>query len=145
MKSEKTKFMSIIDTKAIQGYDPVYYISKDGLIYRDNHKMSPANNGTGYYQIKLRKNKKRYTKYVHVLVWETFVGKIPKGYEINHIDHDKSNNSLSNLELVTHSQNIHKAVLYHGYFGSMNRPKNMSTPSQAKSTLLEGVETTGEV
>lgn len=133
------------NTKQIEGYDPVYFISKDGSVYRENHKMSPVNNGTGYYHVKLRKDKKRYVKYVHRLVWETFNGRIPEGYEINHIDHDKSNNSLDNLELVTHSQNIHKAVLYHGYFGSMNRPKNMLTPSQAGSTLPEGVETTGEV
>lgn len=131
--------------KQIEGYDPVYFVSEDGSVYRENHRMSPINNGIGYYQVKLRKSKKRYARYVHVLVWETFRGKIPEGYEINHIDHDKSNNSLSNLELVTHSQNIHKAVLYHGYFGSMNRPKNMLTPSQAGSVLPEGVETTGEV
>jgi len=39
------------------------------------------------------------------LVWEAFNGKIPAGLEIDHIDRDKHNNTLSNLRLVTHSEN----------------------------------------
>jgi len=45
-------------------------------------------------------------KYVHRLVYETFVGAIPNGYEINHKDGNKVNNELSNLELCTHKDNI---------------------------------------
>ncbi len=131
--------------KSIEGYDNVYTIDTEGNVYRENKKMKPTNNGIGYYQIKLRHNKKRYNRYVHRLVWITFNGSIPEGYEINHIDHDKSNNSLLNLELVTRSGNMKKAFQKYGYFGSMNRPKNMPTMSQAKSTLLEGAETNGEV
>ena len=106
--------------KEIQGYDPVYSIDEQGNIYRSGKKMFPVNNGIGYYQIKLRRNGKRYHRYVHSLVWEAFNGKVPKGYEINHIDHDKSNNSLTNLELVTHSENLKKAVEKHGHFGFLN-------------------------
>lgn len=131
--------------KSIQGYDNVYFADDLGNIYRNNHKMAAINNGLGYYQIKLRLNGKRFVRYVHRIIWETFNGKIPSGYEINHIDHNKSNNKLSNLELVSHSENLKKAVQKYGYFGSMNRPKNMRTLSQAESTLSEGAETTGEV
>lgn len=45
-------------------------------------------------------------RYVHRLVWETFVGEIPKGYEINHKDGNKANCALNNLELTSHSDNI---------------------------------------
>ena len=93
MKSEKAKLL-----KDITNYDEIYKITTEGDIYRGNQKLSPINNGLGYYQIKLRKNGKRVNKYVHRLVWETFNGNIPNGYEINHIDHDKSNNSLANLK-----------------------------------------------
>ena len=131
--------------KSIKGYDEVYSVDENGDIFRNDVKMSPINNGVGYLQIKLRRNKKRFNRYVHRLVWEAFNGEIPKGFEINHIDHDKSNNSLSNLELVSHSENLKKAFKKHGYFGSMNRPKNKRILSQAGSTLSEGAETTGEV
>ena len=107
--------------------------------------MKPYDNGIGYIQVKLRRNGKRFNRYVHRLVWEVFKGPIPDGYEINHIDHDKSNNSLKNLELVTHSVNLKKAFKKYGYFGSMNRPLNMRILSQAEGTPSEGAETTGGV
>ena len=40
---------------------------------------------------------------IHVHVWETVNGKKPNGYDIHHIDFDKANYSLDNLELVTGS------------------------------------------
>lgn len=38
---------------------------------------------------------------MHRFVWLCEKGEIPKGYDIHHIDHDKGNNDISNLELVT--------------------------------------------
>jgi hypothetical protein len=49
-------------------------------------------------------NKKRYK--LHILVWKIFRGDIPKGFQVGHIDNLKINNRLSNLELMTPSQNI---------------------------------------
>lgn len=40
-------------------------------------------------------------KRMHIYVWEKHNGKIPKGYQIHHIDGDKENNSIENLQLVT--------------------------------------------
>ena len=130
--------------KEIPEYNNIYFADIYGNIYRQNKLLKPVNNGNGYFQIKLRKNHKRKAYYVHRIVWETFKGKIPNGYEINHIDQDKSNNCLSNLELVSHSENMHKSFLKYGYYGSMRKPKTL-TLSQAKSTLFEGAETTGDV
>lgn len=45
-------------------------------------------------------------RYVHRLVYETFVGDIPQGMEINHKDGNKLNNALYNIELSTHQDNI---------------------------------------
>lgn len=42
----------------------------------------------------------------HKVLWEHFNGKVPDGFELNHIDENKHNFKISNLELVTHSQNI---------------------------------------
>lgn len=46
---------------------------------------------------------------IHRLVWETFKGEIPEGMVIDHIDGNRSNNSLSNLRLVTQSENMDNA------------------------------------
>lgn len=47
---------------------------------------------------------------VHRLVWSAFRGPIPEGLEINHKDFDRTNNRLSNLELMTPSQNVMYSV-----------------------------------
>ena len=44
--------------------------------------------------------------YIHHLVYKTFVGEIPEGLEIDHIDCNPANNHLSNLRLITKQQNI---------------------------------------
>lgn len=47
---------------------------------------------------------------VHRIVVETFLGEIPKNYEVNHIDGCKTNNRLNNLEIVTKSENQKHAI-----------------------------------
>jgi predicted transcriptional regulator len=46
------------------------------------------------------------TRWIHREVVKLFVGPIPEGYEVNHIDGNKSNNRVENLEIVTHQQNV---------------------------------------
>ena len=45
--------------------------------------------------------------YEHRLAWLLVYGPIPEGMEIDHIDHNPSNNRISNLRLVTKSGNRH--------------------------------------
>lgn len=72
---------------------------KTGLIVRGSER-------NGYLRITIRN--KQYS--IHRLVWETFNEPIPEGYYIDHIDGDKSNNALSNLRLVTQSDNMKNAM-----------------------------------
>lgn len=46
---------------------------------------------------------------VHRVMWETFVGPIPEGMQIDHINGDKTDNRLENLELVTCKENVRRA------------------------------------
>lgn len=87
-----------------------YYASKDGEIYNMSKKTKMRFESAGnYYRVQCYYNLggKHYS--VHRMVWESFNGPIPAGYEINHIDGNTHNNSLSNLELVTHKENCQKA------------------------------------
>jgi hypothetical protein len=49
-------------------------------------------------------------RYVHRLVAEAFIGPIPEGMAVNHLDGDKTNNKVSNLEIITASANSKHAV-----------------------------------
>jgi len=64
----------------------------------------------GYYQIRLfnKDNPKGKLYYIHRLVWETFKGEIPTGYEIDHKDSNTFNNTIENLQVLTHRENNHK-------------------------------------
>lgn len=62
---------------------------------------------TGYYQC----NTRGLRAYAHRYVWEREYGPIPDGHAVHHVDHDKSNNAVENLQLMSlsdHSQ--HHAV-----------------------------------
>ena len=54
----------------------------------------------------------RFTKYLHRVLAEVKFGAIPAGYHVHHIDGNKTNNSASNLEIVspkTHCQRHREA------------------------------------
>ena len=54
---------------------------------------------TGYYLT--TKNNFRSGRRLHRVVWEFYNCAIPKGYDVHHIDHDKGNNDISNLKLIS--------------------------------------------
>jgi hypothetical protein len=66
---------------------------------------------TKYYKVGLYKKGKRTTRQTHSLVLETFLGKIPKGLEINHKNGNTRDNRVENLEYVTHQYNMHHASI----------------------------------
>ena len=53
------------------------------------------------------KKKKPYLE--HRVIWEKHNGKIPKGLEIDHINHDRLDNRIENLRLVTKQENQRNA------------------------------------
>lgn len=92
--------------KEIVGFSD-YMVSDNGNIWSVKSKrwLKPQKNNSGYYTIGLSVSGNVTKKLIHRLVWETFIGIIPDGLEINHKDEDKSNNQLSNLELLSHKEN----------------------------------------
>lgn len=58
---------------------------------------------TGYY-LSSKKTDIGKRERLHCFVWRMNYGDIPKGYNIHHKDHDKSNNEIDNLELLSVSE-----------------------------------------
>ena len=84
------------------GYYQTLKCYKNGDIFsRFGRKLAQCDNGKGYGRVKIRGKQIM----AHRIIWQAFNGPIPKGLEINHKDSNKKNNALSNLELVTKSQN----------------------------------------
>lgn len=92
---------------------PLYLVSTYGRIM--NHKtkrlLKPAKKPAGYLQVSLWKNNKGYTKDIHQIVYTSFTKDFDlSGYVINHIDGDKTNNKLTNLEKITYKENNLHAI-----------------------------------
>lgn len=84
-----------------------YEIDEDGNIKSLYHNiiLKQFDNGKGYKSVCLYKNGETHRLYVHQLVGLTFLNKPNGKYEINHIDGNKNNNNVKNLEWVTKSYN----------------------------------------
>lgn len=106
--------------KDIPGYEGLYQASNHGRILalprkvknRFSYKITEhcflkPIDCRGYSQTRLYKNGKGKTFKFHKLIMMAFRGK--SDLEINHIDGNKKNNNLSNLEYCTRSQNIKHA------------------------------------
>lgn len=98
--------------KKIPNYS-LYEVSNKGNIKTKNWKntkttaiLKPVLDKNGYLRTVLIRDDGKYTTIkVHRIVCSAFLGNIV-GLEVNHKDGNKSNNDISNLELVTHSENI---------------------------------------
>jgi hypothetical protein len=101
--------------KPVNGYEGLYEINESGTV-RSLHKakhgyiMSQRIDRGGYYTVRLAKpNMKSCTVYVHRLLGYAFIPNPDNKPIINHRDGNKLNNSLDNLEFVTHSENMKHA------------------------------------
>ena len=91
---------------------PKYEINTNGDIRnsRTGRILKPSD-VKGYKQVALYdEHGKRHHRYVHDLVAETFIENVDNKPQVNHIDCDKSNNSINNLEWCTCKENIQHAV-----------------------------------
>lgn len=80
-----------------------------GKIINKEKIISQCTNNHGYKQVCLHKNNKRSTKKVHRIVAELFIPNPENKPEINHINGDKTDNRVENLEWCTGSENVNHA------------------------------------
>ncbi len=121
--------------KDINGYDGIYQVSNIGNVRSLGFEWVLNNGGKHKRGIRLLKNTTHHPKgyryvmlyskdgsrkshSIHRLVITAFKGN-PKNYpQINHIDGNKSNNDLSNLEWCNNSQNQ-----IHAFLHGLNKPR----------------------
>lgn len=101
--------------KPIPGY-PNYEVSNWGRIFivkngtRVEKLPRPCNNRERYLNIRLWNNGQKKKICVHNLVAKVFLGEIPEGYVVDHINNNPSDNYVTNLQIVTVAENGKKAA-----------------------------------
>lgn len=99
--------------KPIIGFDGVYEVSNLGNVVSNNYNrtgkrrlLKPSHNSWGYKEVQLSKGGRVKHFTIHRLVATHFLPNKNDLPEINHIDENKDNNSVFNLEWCNRSHNI---------------------------------------
>jgi len=94
--------------KNILDYENNYQISNSGRIkslkFGKEKILKQIKDNYNYFFINLCKNGKSKIKYIHHLVYETFKGKLEEGYDAHHINENKEDNFVGNLESKPHNE-----------------------------------------
>ncbi len=109
----------------INGFEGLYEVSNTGKVrsldrqvfHRGNQKLHNIRgrllktrfNNCGYVEVRLSKEGKHYTKFVHRLIGEAFIPNPDNKCCIDHVDGKKSRNAMENLRWLTHSENMRHA------------------------------------
>lgn len=108
--------------RQVVGYEGLYEVSNWGRIRgvaqgqgrRPGRLLSPYTNRKGYLCVDLTKEKINKTCQVHRLVTATFLGPCPLNKQVDHINGDKTNNTLKNLRYLTPRENNDAAIARRG-------------------------------
>lgn len=139
--------------KPVANYEENYLISRTGNIISLNYnktgkpkQLKPYISNDKYYRVKMTKNKMQRTVLLHRLVAETFLNKqhfksLPgedrekinlQRLEVNHIDGNKLNNCIENLEWCTRAYNVK-----HAFDNGLKKRPNMAYGNKPKKVLCK--------
>ncbi len=98
---EKLKFVTGFKDYVISDHGNVYSF-KFGRV----KKLKSQDPGSGYLHVRLSRQGQYYMKNVHRLVVEHFINDFNHIYVTNHIDGNKSNNHINNLQMCSQKDNM---------------------------------------
>lgn len=131
--------------KDVAGYEGLYQVSNLGrvksILFRNNivikareKILAQRESNSGYFMVGLHKERKVKQHYVHRLVAEAFLYSDPDAIEVNHINGNKHDNRVENLEFCKHSENI-KHARKTGLLASAKGAHNKNSKSVAQYDL----------
>lgn len=97
--------------KDVVDYEGIYEVSDMGIIRRKltKRELKSRIDMYGYKRVTLSKNSKGKTIFIHRIVALAFLDNPHNKPQVNHIDGDKLNNTISNLEWCTQKENMKHA------------------------------------
>lgn len=138
--------------RSVCGYEGYYIVSnlgavraldrkvvrKDGVVQlRKGHLMVQTPNSDGYPMVNLSRNGNSKRIAVHVVVAEAFLQKPDdRRVEVNHIDCNRTNCSVENLEWVTHAENVAHAIKS-GHHVCTRDLRGANNPNYRSTTLRD--------
>ena len=111
--------------KDIPGFEGLYQVDPKGNVRSHNRTIvdkygkhrrligaikRPYDNNRGYLQVDLYKDGEVYKRYIHKIVYQTFVGIIGDGLEVNHKNSNRRDNTPRNLEAISKADNLRHMI-----------------------------------
>lgn len=111
---------SIEQWKPVVGYEGLYEISNRGrvLSLRSGRVLKVWKHYRGGLRITLSKDGVQKMRQIHRMVYESFVGEIPEGYVIRHLNDDSEDNRVENLASGTYVDNSQDMIRVSGHYQS---------------------------
>lgn len=130
--------------KPISGYEDRYEVSNFGKIksLRTQQILQGESTKNGYIRVRLWDGERYKSRMVHCLVAEAFLP-LPDSeskYEVDHIDNNITNNVVTNLQWLTHKENLDKSF-------SLNhqaKPKQTVYQFDLRGCLIQQYESVNE-
>lgn len=130
--------------KDVPDFKGIYQISNFGNLksfkaLSDGRILKNTNKKNGYFSVVLRHGENvKYTR-IHRLVAENFIDIPLNKNQVNHIDGNKQNNHVSNLEWVTASENVnHSITINPNQLDKMIEWNTLIKPKKIKQISLKG-------
>jgi len=108
-----------------------YYNSNNGIFNILSKRVDRA----GYVTVRLYKESKTYTKYLHRLLAEAFTPNPLDKRFVNHRNGKKTDNSIQNLEFVDHSENI-----FHAHQNNLIRKCNKEVIDTSSGEIFQSAK-----
>lgn len=106
----------IVNGKELRKFNDTYYVSAYGEVYSTYCRrfIKPLLRGRGakrYFYVDIFFDGKQHHVPIHRIVYTSWIGEIPAGGQINHIDDNSENNYYKNLYCGNQKQNIHDCFI----------------------------------
>ena len=124
MPQPKSQYISNPEQKRVR--ELFEYLPSGELLRKKLNKVTGQKLSTlGYKQARIDE----YVVPVHRLVYIYHYGRIPEGYHIDHIDHDRTNNRIENLRAIPARENLskHMRSAYKGVYKTRDAQKWVAT------------------
>ena len=113
----------------------IYEVSTYGNIRGKRGILKQRINKDGYMCVTLGLKKNRTSVKVHRVVAEVFIERPLGKNEVNHIDFNRKNNNVENLEWCNHSENINHTILSGRHITQTRNMKGVNNPNYGNKAL----------
>lgn len=124
--------------KPIEGLESLYQVSNLGNVSNYRKCMVAQVINSGYLKITFKHKGKHINRLVHRLVASAFISNLDNKREVNHIDGNKLNNKVTNLEWVTSAENKrHSKAIGNWVYNNPTKGKKIGKVSKYNNVTFD--------